>query len=247
MRLIFSIFLLAVCGCNYLIKPKSKIVDNNFANAIRRQCPMCIDTANYLTKHADTLTVLNVSTSYISSLEGFRFKNLLEFDCSYNQITALPENLPPTLRVLRFNTNEISRLPDIKFTHLEEFVCDYNPLNSLPDNYLPNTVTHFRCIGNNLDSLPKTLPTSLTYFNCFNNNISRLPDNLPPNLNHLDCSYNQITQLPKLPDSLQFLYCSFNLLEGLPEPMPSGLLEIYDEENPFNTEPFFPKYSDEDD
>ena len=231
MRYIIFILLLVVCSCNYLIKPKSKIVDNAFAEAIRRQCSACIDTANYLTPSADTLTVLNINRGTaeeeqqpaISSLEGFNFKNLVEFSCFNNEISTLPNNLPSGLLMLNCSKNKITVLPEVSLNKLESFYCFENKITQIPKGYLPNSLRILTCDDNDITSLPDVSLDKLTEFKCARNAIKEIPAGYFPNtLTHIHCNSNQLTTLPpKMPASLRVMQCGGNKLTGLPQFSPN--------------------------
>ena len=138
----------------------------------------------------------------INNLDGIQyFENLTHLNCSYNQITQLPE-LPSNLTFLDIshcvNLNLIESLPN----SLEFFDCSYNQINTLPD--LPYNLKQLYCAFNILNSLPN-LPYNLTHIDCSFNNLTSLPY-LPENLSHINCSYNNLTFLPDLPIELGLLY-----------------------------------------
>ena len=98
-------------------------------------------------------------------------------DCSYNQLTSLPD-LPTSLTKLH---------------------CFHNQLTSLPD--LPDSLTTLDCYNNQLTSLPN-LPTSLTTLWCHENQLTALPNQLT-GLTTLWCANNllprsEIERLKKL-------------------------------------------------
>lgn len=70
------------------------IPDAHFADAIRVNCPACIDVNNNLTASAANLDTLDVSNSDIASLTGIGgFSELKVLKCGSNQLTALPGSL----------------------------------------------------------------------------------------------------------------------------------------------------------
>jgi len=115
---------------------------------------------------------------------------LIHFDCSENQLTALPA-LPVTLRGLTCSHNQLIRLPELPagLTYLD---CYGNQLTALPD--LPVRLRGLYCDNNNLTVIPE-LPARLSYFICYNNQLTSLPD-LPAGLFELNCDNNPF--LPEL-------------------------------------------------
>ena len=150
----------------------------------------------------DSITSIDCSSLEIISLDGIQyFENLTHLNCSYNQITQLP-NLPSNLNYL--NTSHCVNLNLISsFPHSLEFIdCSYNQINNLPN--LPSNLKQLYCAFNSLNTLPN-LPYNLTHIDCSFNNLTSLPY-LPENLAHINCSYNELTSLPDLPADLGLLY-----------------------------------------
>ena len=150
----------------------------------------------------DIITSIDCSSSEIISLDGIQyFENLTHLNCSYNQITQLP-NLPSNLNYLNtshcVNLNLISSFPN----SLEFIDSSYNQINNLPD--LPTNLKQIYCAFNTLNKLPN-LPYNLTHIDCSFNNLTSLPY-LPENLAHINCSYNELTFLPDLPAELGLVY-----------------------------------------
>ena len=141
--------------------------------------------------------------------------SLKELDCSYNNLTLLPDNLPNSLQELDCYYNNLTLLPDNLPNSLQILSCFHNKLISLPDN-LPNSLKELNCSNNRLISLPDNLPNSLINLICRNNKLTSLPDNLPNSLQKLYCSYNRLTSIPNLPNSLEYLSCFKNKLTSLP-------------------------------
>ena len=87
-----------------------RIADNNLADAIRWQCPMCIDTANNLLAAAYTLKSITLS-NHITDLTGIQaFSNLTSLNVADNDLTFLP-SLPPNLKTFRCSNNRLVQLP----------------------------------------------------------------------------------------------------------------------------------------
>ncbi len=121
-------------------------------------------------------------------------------DCSYNQLTSFPNNLP-RLETLNCSHNQLTSLP--------------NDLSEVPEG-LPSwpNLKILNCSDNELTSLPNSL-TKLEYLYCSCNQLISFPNGLT-NLKTLDCSYNKLTSLPNSLIKLETLRCSHNKLTSLP-------------------------------
>ena len=97
-------------------------------------------------------------------------------------LERLPENFPIHIKILNCSYNQLTSLPDLpKCTKL---YCLYNKLTSLPA--LPNC-TILECENNQLTSL-LALP-NCTELYCYNNQLTSLPT--IPNCTGLSCSNNK--------------------------------------------------------
>jgi hypothetical protein len=68
---------------------------------------------------------------------------------SDNQLTTLPDTLPPALTSLYCNSNRLTTLPDTLPTGLTALYCTYNQLTTLPET-LPAGLRELYCWDNNL-------------------------------------------------------------------------------------------------
>ena len=186
-KYIFTLLLgSAICSL-----PAQHIADSNFAQAIKWQCPTCIDTANNLTTAAQGVRTITLSNN-ITDLTGINgFSSLSALNCADNNLTSLPI-LPANLRTLHCSNNKLTALPT-----------------------LPSTLVNLYCRSNQLLSLP-TLPPNLLLLDCSNNKINKIPA-LPFTLKNFYCSYNEIFTLPYLPGSITDMGCSNNFISKLPE------------------------------
>jgi|GEM_PF-1011751 len=156
------------------------IRDLNFANAIRENCPSCIDDCNFLLPTAETTSYLSVSYKNITDLTGIEgFKTLRDLYVNGNLLKTLP-TLPPTLKLLEVRNNLLQSV------------------TSLHDN-----ITQLYISNNAITQLP-VLPSQLQRLDISNNKITSI-SSLPTTLTELRCSNNQITCLPALPFSLTYL------------------------------------------
>ena len=96
---VFKYYLLVVSLIIFMVNDINcqTICDLNFAEAIKKECPLCITKENILTDHCDTLKRLVITNRNIQSIEGiYKFKNLLYLDCSENslaELSILPESI----------------------------------------------------------------------------------------------------------------------------------------------------------
>jgi hypothetical protein len=175
-----------------------KIVDPNFAKAIREFCTTCLDNDNRITEDGQKLRNLVVSIQQITDLTGVvGFGALQSLNCTNNNLTFIPP-LPSNLKTLLISHNKITQLTNI-----------------------PENLTALYCIGNQLKSIPQ-LPARLEFFDCSYNALSILPK-MPSTLKTLFCSNNQLTTLPELPKNLEGLECNNNKLKNLPPTLPKTL------------------------
>lgn len=167
------------------------IADSNFVQAIKWQCPTCIDTSNNLTSAAQGVRTITLSNN-ITDLTGISgFSALTALNCADNNLKNLP-TLPANLRTFHCSNNKLTQLPT-----------------------LPISLTALYCRGNQLTTLP-TLPPNLLLLDCTNNKLSKIPA-LPFTLKNFYCSYNEIFTLPYLPGSITDMGCSNNFISKLPE------------------------------
>ncbi len=152
---------------------------------------------NSLPDDIEMIDILGKRLTYIPSLK--RFNNLKYLDCSFNNLTSLPE-LNNSLKILN---------------------CEYNKLTSLPE--LNDNLHELNCQFNNLKMLPNL--KNLTDLCCQHNRLTSLPE-LNDSLQYLNCSYNQLTYLPKLNDNLKYLFCSYNQLTTLPKIINYNFIEL---------------------
>jgi len=89
--------------------------------------------------------------------------NLRCLDCSNNEITQLPNNLPRSLKKLNCSQNKITQLPNNLPCSLKKLICWQNKITQLPNN-LPYSLEKLDCSSNKLTQLPNNLPCSLKNF-----------------------------------------------------------------------------------
>ncbi len=199
-------FIFTILLSSSVLHAQSLVPDLNFQNWLSNNFPdavLIIDDVFYIDGTHESIQqteYVYLGFQDISDLTGIEaFSNLINLDCSYNQIVNLV-GLPPSLEHLSCNDNLLTGISQI-----------------------PTGVWILNCENNFLQALPP-LPEGLELLNCRNNEIIALPE-LPMMLKSLDCGFNSLTQLPQLPSSLLELNCSQNLLTGLPA-IPTSLYYV---------------------
>jgi Leucine-rich repeat (LRR) protein len=209
-----------------------RIPDLYFLNAVRRDCPSCIDACGNISSLAAERVRLNLDNlatfQYITDLSGLEYftglKTLIISNNNIN-INRFPP-LPSTLTTLQCVKSGLTALPTLPNT-LEVLICTGNKLTELPA--LPSTLNYLDCYDNKLTTLP-TLPNGLSVLYCATNPLSNLP-NLPNSLRTLYCYKNNLTALPTLPNSLVYLNCGNNNLSQLPT-LSTNLVSLVCSTNP---------------
>jgi hypothetical protein len=214
--------LILVCFLTTIQSMAQKLIDPNFAQAVRHYCPTCVDNGNRITEDGQKLRSLVVSIQQITDLTGVEgFSSLVSLNCENNNLTFIPR-LPQSLQRLLISYNKLGNLTNLP-PNLTALFCKGNQLKSLPD--LPPTLETLDCSYNTLSILPQ-LPISLKTLFCSNNILTILPD-LPKILEGLECGDNRLKNLPILPKTLNFLSCQNNTdLTCLPR-LPDSLLYLY--------------------
>ena len=77
----------------------------------------------------ETIDVSNKNIDYLPDLS--RFKHLKQLNCSYNQLTSLPD-LNENSQYLNCHHNKLTSLPDLN-KNLKILYCYNNQLTSLPN------------------------------------------------------------------------------------------------------------------
>jgi hypothetical protein len=198
----------------YALFAQTIILDDQFANAIKKQCPTCIDYQKKLLIPAAFLRKLDVRASNIHSLLGIEgFRNLDTLDCSYNPLGFLPNNMPMGLKVLRCTNDSLVQMPELLPPLLKNLDCSANNLTKLPG--LPVFLARLKCSNNLLDSFPNYTPHLLN-LDCSNNKLKEIDISFSKSLMSLNCSNNTLNKIKDLPQTLEYLNCSFNELPRAP-------------------------------
>jgi hypothetical protein len=113
-------------------------------------------------------------------------------------------------------------------TNLTTLDCGQTSLTSLTG--MPNTLVTMSCDSCSIVSMTSLVNTTMSYFNCGNNFLSTLPE-LPTSLSYMDCSTNSLVTMSGLPNTMSFLDAGNNFLQVLPSSFPSGLTNLYLNDN----------------
>jgi Secretion system C-terminal sorting domain len=217
-KIIFTLFYLFIAS--QIIA--QKIIDPNFASAIRQNCATCLDNNNNITEDGQKLRTLTVAIQQITDLTGVAgFGSLQSLNCTNNNISFIPV-LPSGLKILLISHNKLTKLENLS-VNLAALYCIGNQLKSLPS--LPSGLEILDCSYNSLTALVTIPPTLKTLF-CSNNQLKNLPE-LPKTLIGLECGNNNLKNLPELPETLSILSCQNNSeLTCLPK-LPDSLSYLY--------------------
>ncbi|MCR6641984.1 MAG: hypothetical protein NVV82_24115 [Sporocytophaga sp.] len=181
-----------------------------------------------------SLTSLNAENNLISNL-GVLPSNLVNLAVSKNQLTGLPA-LPAGLKNLSASNNLLTVVPSIP-SNLEYLYLDSNKITALPA--LPANLVYLDISYNNISGALTSLPSSLYYLNISNTNITSFT--APAALNTLNFSKTKVTSFTgALPSGLGELYCENNNLSSIPT-LPESLYRIKAKGNLFSCLPNFPE------
>ena len=172
---------------------------------------------------AITVTYSNGTNKTFKSFDDITDNdNVIELDCSNNNLTHLPENMNfPKLEVLYCYDNNLTHLPDnMNFPNLKRITCFGNKLTQLPENMNFPNLKSFSCSSNKLTHLRDNMNfPNLKSFSCSINKLTHLPENMNfPNLKEVWCYDNILTHLPENMNfpNLEKFSCSRNKLTHLP-------------------------------
>jgi Leucine-rich repeat (LRR) protein len=169
-----------------------------------------------LTLNINTLTSLNVSSSFIADLTGIEdFKSLTLLNCSNNSLTNLDlsKNIKLTsvsasknnltnvdvsknlsITYLNFQKNKLANINISNNILLDHFDCSYNNLISI--NVSKNTLlTNFYCYNNQITSLDVSKNIALDFFMCHFNKLKAIDVSKNTELTIFDCLNNEIKSI----------------------------------------------------
>ena len=171
-----------------------------------------------LTSQTVTITgdviYFDCSDNQLTALDVSKNTALTELNCRYNQLTALDVS-QTALEKLSCYDNQLTALDVSKNTALTGLFCYYNQLTALDLSH--NTeLTDLNCSFNQLTALDVSKNTALTSLGCSYNQLTALDVSKNTALTSLGCSYNQLTALDVSQNTaLTWLYCSDNQLTAL--------------------------------
>lgn len=213
------------------------IPDINFLEALIEEG---VDTnGDGMIQESEALEVdsLYVRLGSIFSLVGIEyFKNLVELNCSGNQLEVLDISNNLKLEDLNCSDNKLDVLDLSKNLLIERLSCSTNNLEILDLNYNEG-LSYLSCHSNQLHTLLLNENSNLETLNCGNNNLPMLNVSNFTNLKVLQCSQNNLETLEidqntllsellcrdnklksldiSLNQNLQILVCDKNQLESL--------------------------------
>ena len=200
---------------------------------------------------------LNVSGKGISSLEGVeQFNNVVDFDCSNNNLTSLQYLPDPThktyLKAIYCQNNKITSIYLKDYSYLTTLNCSNNQIAiSDPWSVLPTSLTYLNCANNKITKLDFNTGGYYTHFDhltnldCSNNpylteisssngQLTTLNVSGCTSLTKIVCDANKISSLSSIPSSVKNLNLSSNQLTSLPT-LPSGLETLSATSNKFTS------------
>ncbi len=171
--------------------------------------------------------IINIELNDYTSLSFLNYNNLIDLNCSYNQLTEL-KNLPDSLLYLNCRQNKLKKI--ILPPNLKTFECTYNQIERLK---MPDSLEEVYCASNKIKKIVH-ISKNLKHFNCFDNDITNLPS-LPKDLIELIVSTNKIKKLPLLNEKIKILRCggcNIEKIDYLPESLEiiclSGNKQLYE-------------------
>ena len=155
------------------------VPDTNFRSFLEDSGVGKIHGDYVVSSNLDKFKKFNLRKLFIGSLEGIEeFKNLIELDCSDNQLISLDVSKNTNLTVLNCNKNQLTTIDVFNNTDLKTLHCNSNQLTSLD-------------MSNN---------SELILLKCGLNQLTTL-DVSNTNIKTLHCNSNQLTSL-----DLSFFY-----------------------------------------
>lgn len=189
------------------------------------------------TANISNVAILNVSGQLINNLTGIEsFTNLLELNCSGNNLTTLNLSQNTNLGILNCGFNQLTSLNITQNIYLYSLYCSSNQLSNL--NVTQNiNLTQLYCANNLFTSIDVSNNTALTLLNLnnsqltslnvtqntalqtlafYNSNITSIDLSQNTNLTFLECNNNLLTSLDVTQNtSLSTINCSYNLLTNI--------------------------------
>jgi len=203
------------------------------------------------------LKTLAFYTNQVSYFDASPFPNLINLQCSYNQISnpldltvcpnlsgaSIYHNLIPSLNVsglthlvnLNCEVNLFTSLDLSGLSSLRYIWCEYNPLTSLNVTNLP-ALESFNCYNCQLTEIDLTGTNNILTMNCNWNQIHTLDVSHQTQIHELSCAGNQLTVLPASGlTTLTFLSYSQNMVPSLDVSNLVNLTGLGCDKNPITT------------
>ena len=151
----------------------------------------------------------------IGKLDVSNCTELVELDCSYNQLTELDISNNTAMWYLDCGYNQLTELDVSNNTALVHLYCGDNQLTEL--DISNNTAMWYLYCGNNqLTELDVSNNTALMELGCSDNQLTELDVSNNTALVYLNCGYNQLTELDISNNTaLEHLVCDNNQLTEL--------------------------------
>ena len=151
----------------------------------------------------------------IGKLDVSNCTELVELDCSYNQLTELDISNNTAMWYLDCGLNQLTELDVSNNTALVELDCGYNQLTEL-DISNNTALEDLTCYNNQLTELDISNNAALVELYCGNNQLTELDISNNTALGYLVCDNNQLTELDVSNNTaLVWLVCSYNQLTEL--------------------------------
>lgn len=211
-KLLFLVLLLS----NFLgfAQQYTLIPDVNFEQAmLDRGIDVGAIDGKVLTSSVNKLTTLTISNALITDLTGIQdFLELVQLDCSYNQITVLDVKANFALQRLNCSFNFLTSLDVSKNTDLRDLRCHKNLLTTL-DVSKNIFLFQVNCYSNQITFLDVSKNTALINLSCGTNQLTELDISVNTALLTLSCDNNQLTKLDISKNPLIYgFYCNNNNL-----------------------------------
>ncbi len=159
---------------------------------------------------------LFISNFFIDTIEGIQdFINLMELECTYNNISTVDVSQNLYLESLNFRNNQLNNLNVTQNLNLEYLDFAHNNLTSIDLSQNLNLITLF-CDTNLLNNLDVSQNPYLELIQCKENLFTSLSFINNPNLIFLGCSFNNLTSLNVTNNiNLETLQCFNNQLTSM--------------------------------
>ena len=173
------------------------------------------------------LLQLECSNNQISSFTIGNLSNLSKLNCSQNQLTSIDLTTNSNIHFLELSYNPLTQLNISNLNNLDTLGCRSNQLTSL--NLTPFNKLKLLAIDNNsISTIDLSNNTKLTSFTCRGNLLSSINLSYTPILESLFCSANQLTSIDLSNQTkLKYLDCGSNQIVTINTSFCSELINFY--------------------